>query len=180
MIEALNPESAFDTFPCPQFSGSSSRRELAQTSSSDSTQSRFPKDQSGFTSAATIEKINAVAAAARELRRVRTEALPKPKGALSHSRIARCQSVEGCPRRAGRRRPRRLRLQREKGFARPDPCPQPEVAAKIERGEDRAEAVQGFQRRDAVKALAVITPALPGPDFFKEAAAIDCIQPSSP
>jgi hypothetical protein len=57
-------ESVFDTFPWPQFEVSSSRREEAQTST------------------ATVAKITAVTAAARELRRVRAEALPKLKGGL--------------------------------------------------------------------------------------------------
>jgi len=52
-------ESVFDTFPWPQFEYCSSRRESAQTSS--------PKDQRGLTSAATIAKIDARAAVAREV-----------------------------------------------------------------------------------------------------------------
>jgi hypothetical protein len=58
------PQSVFDTFPWPQFETGSSRREEGQTS------------------AATIAKITAVVEAARELRRVRAEALPKLKGGL--------------------------------------------------------------------------------------------------
>lgn len=64
----------FDTFPWPQVELGSSRRESAQTSS--------PKDQSGLTSAATTAKIDAVAEAGREVRRVRAEALRKLKGGL--------------------------------------------------------------------------------------------------
>lgn len=67
-------ESVFDTFPWPQFEPGSSRRESAQTSS--------PKGQNGLTSAATIAKIDAVAAAAREVRRVRAGALRNLKGGL--------------------------------------------------------------------------------------------------
>lgn len=70
----------FDTFPWPQFELGSSRRESAQASSGDSTRGRSPEDQSGLTSAATIAKIDTVAAAARELRRA--EAVPKMKGGL--------------------------------------------------------------------------------------------------
>ena len=61
-------------FPWPQFELRSSRRESPQPSSL--------KDQGGLTSAATIAKIDAVAAAAREVRRVCAEALPKIKGGL--------------------------------------------------------------------------------------------------
>ena len=68
------PESFFDPFPWPQFESCSSRRESAQTAS--------PKEQSGLTSAATIAKLDAVAAAAREVRRVRAEALRNMKGGL--------------------------------------------------------------------------------------------------
>jgi hypothetical protein len=71
-------ESVFDTFPWPQFSESSSRRKEALTSS----ETGGKNDQSLVTSAAKIAKIDAVAAAARELRRVRAEALPKMKGGL--------------------------------------------------------------------------------------------------
>ncbi|MCW5553322.1 MAG: class I SAM-dependent DNA methyltransferase [Verrucomicrobiae bacterium] len=67
-------DTVFDTFPWPQFELGSSRRESAQTSS--------PKNQSGLTSAATIAKIDAVAAAAREVRHVRAEALRNLKGGL--------------------------------------------------------------------------------------------------
>ncbi len=73
-----SPESVFDTFPWPQFSESSSRRKEALTSS----ETGGKNDQSLVTSAATVAKIDAVAAAARELRRVRAEALPKMKGGL--------------------------------------------------------------------------------------------------
>jgi len=69
---SYNTESVFDTFAWPQFT-SSSRRESAQTSSGDSIPSRFPKSQSGLTSAATITKIEAVAEAARALRALRRE-----------------------------------------------------------------------------------------------------------
>jgi len=72
------PESVFDTFPWPQFSESSSRRKEVLTSS----EAGWKNDQSLVTSAATVAKIDAVAAAARELRRVRAEALPKIKGGL--------------------------------------------------------------------------------------------------
>lgn len=68
------PESFLDPFPWPHFELGSSRRDSVQTSS--------PKDQSGLTSAATIAKIDAVAAAAREVRRVRAEALRHLKGGL--------------------------------------------------------------------------------------------------
>ncbi len=54
------PESVFDTFPWPQLEAGSNE----------------------ITSAAATTKITAVAAAARELRRVRAEALPKLKGGL--------------------------------------------------------------------------------------------------
>jgi hypothetical protein len=67
-----------DTFPWPQFESGSSRREEALTSSKPGGKN----DQSLVTSAATVAKIDAVAAAARELRRVRAEALPKLKGGL--------------------------------------------------------------------------------------------------
>jgi hypothetical protein len=73
-----SPESVFDTFPWPQFSESSSRRKEALTSS----ETGGKNDQSLVTSAAMVAKIDAVAAAARELRRVRAEALPKIKGGL--------------------------------------------------------------------------------------------------
>jgi hypothetical protein len=75
-------ESVFDTFPWPQFEAGSSRRESAQTSAAAQVAARSPEDRSGFMPAATITKINTVAAAARELRRVRAEALPKLKGGL--------------------------------------------------------------------------------------------------
>jgi hypothetical protein len=58
------PESVFDTFAWPQFEVGSSRGEEAQAST------------------ATIAKITTVAAAAREVRRVRADALPKLKGGL--------------------------------------------------------------------------------------------------
>jgi hypothetical protein len=57
-------ESVFDTFAWPQFEVGSSRPEEAQTST------------------ATNAKITAVATAAREVRRVRAEALPKLRGGL--------------------------------------------------------------------------------------------------
>ncbi len=60
-------DTVFDTFPWPQFSEPrSSRRKEAQTSSRG-------KDQSLVTSAATMEKIRAVAEAARALRAMRRE-----------------------------------------------------------------------------------------------------------
>ena len=65
MIEALDSESVFDTFPWPQFEGS---REVGEGSEGKAKPSRPSRD--------TIGKISAVAAAARELRRVRAEALP--------------------------------------------------------------------------------------------------------
>jgi hypothetical protein len=68
-------ESVFDTFPWPQFEGSSRRRESAQTLGKG-------QDQRGLTSAATVAPITAVAEAARELRRVRAEALRNLKGGL--------------------------------------------------------------------------------------------------
>jgi hypothetical protein len=68
----------FDTFPWPQFELGSSRREEAQTSSA----SGGKGNQSLVISAATIAKIDAVAAAAREVRRVRAEALRNLKGGL--------------------------------------------------------------------------------------------------
>jgi hypothetical protein len=73
-----SPESVFDTFPWPQFSGSGSRRKEALTS----TETGGRKDQSLVTSAATIAKMLAVAEAGRQVRRVRAEALHKLKGGL--------------------------------------------------------------------------------------------------
>jgi hypothetical protein len=58
------PESVFDTFPWPQFEAGSSRREEAKASP------------------ATVAKTTAVATAAREVRRVRAQTLPKLKGGL--------------------------------------------------------------------------------------------------
>src|ERR1017187_2055305 len=81
MIEAPHSESVFDTFPWPQFSESSSRREEAPTSKSEIGNQKTKINQSLLTSAATVAKIDAVAAA-RELRRVRAGALPKIKGGL--------------------------------------------------------------------------------------------------
>jgi len=71
-------KSVFDTFPWPQFPESSSRRKEALTSS----EVGGKNDRSLVTSSATVTKIDAVAEAARELRRVRAEALPKMKGGL--------------------------------------------------------------------------------------------------
>ncbi|MCX6907257.1 MAG: class I SAM-dependent DNA methyltransferase, partial [Verrucomicrobia bacterium] len=62
------PESVFDTFPWPQFVG--------RVPDAASAEKRRVGD------AAYIGKIDAVAAAAREVRRVRAEALPKMKGGL--------------------------------------------------------------------------------------------------
>ena len=70
----------------------------------------------------------AVAAAAREVHRIRAESLPKFKGglrALSHPRTPRHQSAQGRPRRAGSRRARRLRLHPQGRPPRPTPRPQP-------------------------------------------------------
>ncbi len=85
-------------------------------------------DTFAWPQAATVKQIDAVAAAAREVRRVRrgvAEFERRPARPLSHPRIARRESVEGRPRCAGRRRPRRLRLQRQEGFAGPTPRPEP-------------------------------------------------------
>ncbi|MEK7675308.1 MAG: DNA methyltransferase [Verrucomicrobiota bacterium] len=75
-----SPESVFDTFPWPQFADCRSRRKEAHTSSG----AHGEGNQSLLTSAPTkaIAQITAVAAAAREVRRVRAEALPKLKGGL--------------------------------------------------------------------------------------------------
>ena len=70
-----------DTFPWPQFESRSSRRAEAH-SKAERENGNAELDQSLLTSAAPVAKIDAVAAAARELRRVRAEALPKLKGGL--------------------------------------------------------------------------------------------------
>jgi hypothetical protein len=67
-------EAVWNTFPWPQFEAGVSRREEAPT--------RTRSSLSLVASAVTIAKITAVAAAARELRRVRSEALLKLKGGL--------------------------------------------------------------------------------------------------
>lgn len=72
------PESVFDTFPWPQFSTSGRRRGDETLTSSEKKKSESPD----VVSYEDIKKIEAVAAAGREVRRVRAEALPKMKGGL--------------------------------------------------------------------------------------------------
>jgi hypothetical protein len=99
------PESVFDTFPWPQFEmgsapapGAADRalavgaggRPSAEATSKSPESRVTPKgcregaatDTRGACAPQTIAKIDAVAAAARELRRVRAEALPKMQGGL--------------------------------------------------------------------------------------------------
>ena len=66
--------SHFDKFPWPQFEESREANEGSEGKKMTSPPSRPSRD--------TLAMIDAVAAAARELRRVRAEALPKPKGGL--------------------------------------------------------------------------------------------------
>jgi len=68
------PDTVFDTFPWPQFEGSREAREGSEGKAEPSSPSRPSRD--------TLAKIDAVAVAARELRRVRAGALPKIKGGL--------------------------------------------------------------------------------------------------
>lgn len=94
-------ESVFDTFPWPQFEMGSATVPVAESGVAPDSRpanisSSRKSDERGFRRDARAPqnapgKIDAVAAAARELRRVRAEALPKLKGglrALSHPRIA--------------------------------------------------------------------------------------------
>ena len=68
------PPSVFDTFPWPQFEVSREANEGSEGKKKPSPPSPPSRD--------TLAKIDAVATAARELRRVRSEALPKLKGGL--------------------------------------------------------------------------------------------------
>jgi hypothetical protein len=72
------PDTVFDTFPWPQFSSLGRSRGNETLTSSEKEKSETPH----VVSYSEIKKIDAVAAAARELRRVRAEALPKLKGGL--------------------------------------------------------------------------------------------------
>lgn len=72
------PESVFDTFPWPQFEAGSGQRKKSETSSA----AGGEIDHSLTISATSVARITAVAGAAREVRRVRAEALPKLKGGL--------------------------------------------------------------------------------------------------
>jgi len=77
------PESVFDTFPWPQIGRWNATS--GRVGSCEAEESRPPESRPEVAihlSMADIAKITAVAAAARELRRVRAEALPKLKGGL--------------------------------------------------------------------------------------------------
>ena len=78
MIEALDSESVFDTFPWPQFDEVGRVTPCAPSDNA----KRGAHGVTRPTNDDAIAKIDAVAAAARELRAVRREALPKLKGGL--------------------------------------------------------------------------------------------------
>ncbi len=149
------PESVFDTFPWPQFDDCRSRRKEAQISSG----AHGEGNQSLLTSAPTkaIAQITAVAEAARELRRIRAEALPRLKGGLRA--LYRTLELPGA-------NPLKdahaaldaavlasLRLRRKAGFAGPTPRPEPRS-----RRPDRARGVRHCPR----PATGVSGPAIAG------------------